>query len=584
MLLKQSNGYRKDIDGLRAIAVVVVIAFHFGFLPSGYLGVDVFFVISGYLITGIIYREIKNDKFSIVEFYIRRTRRILPLTLFVVFFALLFGIFVMLPDDLENLAQSVVATNIFSNNILQAITTKNYWDIANEFKPLMHTWSLGVEEQYYIAYPILLAIIGRHHKKLLIPALTIIGSASLILYLLPFNDFIKFYHLPFRFFELAIGGIAALHLQEKVFNHKYSGLLLTLLIMVLIWGQYFIPKNYAIIATVTLTLSLLISSNENNKLSSLILQNRISISIGVISFSLYMWHQVILAYSRYIFFQKPEKEHILIITLIIITISIASYQLIEKPFRNRNKLKTNTAIKTLAFLFFLTTVPSLYIYWNGGIIRDVPELDIKKENSSRNIHAKYNSEIFTFNKNFEKNTKKTKILIIGNSFARDWANVLLESKYKEDIEISYTNDPLNSSDFKLRSKSSDIIFYSTANKSDVNKLKLDYSKIFIVGTKNFGINNGYFYNYSGEGYFKQRTFMEDGYIELNNMLKTEWGNKYIDIINKIIDKNGKVPIFTDKNMFISQDCRHLTKAGATYLAKIFDEELFKIIKKRDNYI
>lgn len=145
--------YRHDIDGLRAIAVLAVIFFHFGVLPAGYLGVDVFFVISGFLITGIVVNQIDAGKFTILGFYLRRTRRIIPLSLFVGMVALFVGMLCMLPDDLENLSQSVIATNLFGNNVLQAVTTKNYWDVVNEFKPLMHTWSLGVEEQYYLFYP-----------------------------------------------------------------------------------------------------------------------------------------------------------------------------------------------------------------------------------------------------------------------------------------------------------------------------------------------------------------------------------------------------------------------------------------------
>src|SRR5690349_7687321 len=153
--------FRKDIQGLRALAVIVVIIFHLGFLPNGYLGVDVFFVISGFLIIGIINKDFINGTYSIKDFYVRRFRRIIPLVLLTGLVALILGTYFMLPDDLENLSQSIIATNFFSNNILQLITVRNYWDIMNEYKPLMHTWSLGVEEQFYIVIPFLFLFSSR---------------------------------------------------------------------------------------------------------------------------------------------------------------------------------------------------------------------------------------------------------------------------------------------------------------------------------------------------------------------------------------------------------------------------------------
>lgn len=144
--------YRTDIDGLRAIAVISVILFHLGYLPNGYLGVDIFFVISGYLITGIVFNEVIENRFSILKFYERRIRRIIPLVLFTTFIAFLPGVFFMLPDDLENLCQSIIASNFSMNNILMYITSDNYWDVRNDYKPLMHTWSLGIEEQFYLLY------------------------------------------------------------------------------------------------------------------------------------------------------------------------------------------------------------------------------------------------------------------------------------------------------------------------------------------------------------------------------------------------------------------------------------------------
>ena len=582
MGLVSLNGYRKDIDGLRAVAVMAVIAFHFGFLPSGYLGVDVFFVISGYLITGIIYKDISNSQFSILDFYLRRIRRILPLTLFVTLVALSLGVFVMLPDDLENLAQSVVATNLFGNNVLQAVTTRNYWDVVNEYKSLMHTWSLGIEEQYYIAYPILLLLIGKYHKQWLLPALATLGAISFALYLSPFNEFDKFYYLPFRFYELALGGMAALYLKDKIVTHNYSYIFVAGLILILFAGHQILPKQYLLPVSVLLTLAIIISHNENSRVSSFILQNKLFVAIGLISFSLYMWHQVVLAYSRYVLFQQPQLEHVFLMSLVIVGLSIFSYYVIEKPFRNKGLISTKVVLSTLGILFILTTCSSLYIHYKGGVLRDVPELGISKRDAEKGIHAKYNARVFRYDKPFADNQELLKVLIIGNSFARDWANVLLESKHKNLIDISYVSHPFGNQDFQSRSDAADIIFASSARRESVNQLGIDTAKLFVVGTKNFGTNSGYFYNYSGEGYFQQRTLMEEGYLERNEYLNQEWGSRYINLIAKVIDQDNTVPVFTNENKFISQDCRHFTKSGAAYFAYLFEDNLSTIFKNRRN--
>ena len=149
--------YRREIDGLRALAVIPVIFFHAGFnsFDGGFVGVDVFFVISGYLITSLIIEDLKRDSFSLLSFYERRVRRLLPALFFVMLSCIPFAWFWMLPDPLENFGQSLVANSFFMNNLLLYITS-GYWDVSSQFKPLLHTWSLAVEEQFYILFPIML--------------------------------------------------------------------------------------------------------------------------------------------------------------------------------------------------------------------------------------------------------------------------------------------------------------------------------------------------------------------------------------------------------------------------------------------
>jgi peptidoglycan/LPS O-acetylase OafA/YrhL len=570
-----NNGYRSDIDGLRTIAVLSVIIFHLGYLPYGYLGVDIFFVISGYLITKIIDTEIMSNKFSIKQFYLRRIRRILPLVLVVTIISLIIGFFVMLPDDLENLVQSIIATNLFSNNILQFITTGNYWDVVNEYKPLMHTWSLGVEEQFYLLYPLIFLLLGKKEKfrKFILPTIILLTLISIILFLSPmFGEASKFYLLPFRFFEIAIGGIGAIIFKDKLIEHKFTLMLILCLFILLIFDINFLNDKLRLIITVFITLFLLLSENNKN----IFLNSRIMVGIGKISFSLYLWHQLVLAYARYAALDEIRFNHIIIFLLLIFILSIISYHFVEQPFRNKVRIKTLKVIWSLSIGFAFTSIASLVIYTHAGIVRDVPELDISQSNVQRGIHSKFNDVVYEMDREFSDNGK-IKIFVVGNSFARDWVNVLLESKYKDSIDITYTFELSNDQLDNARLEEADYIFFSELEKDEYDlykeEYKIDESKVWNVGTKNFGENNGIYYSKRGtEDYFNQRTFMLEGYLEKNQNLKSEWGSRYIDLISIVADENNKVPVFTSDGKFISQDCRHLTKAGAKYFASLINLE------------
>ena len=505
---------RNDIQGLRAIAVLAVVGYHLGYLPNGFLGVDIFFVISGYLITGIIYNGILEDRFSIVDFYVRRARRILPLALFISALTLTIGSTVMLPDDLENLAQSVFATNIFSNNILQAITTKNYWDVANEYKALMHTWSLGIEEQYYFLYPFLF-LIFRNKRSWLLPALAILTVLSLALNFFPnVEEHEKFYYLPFRFFELSSGGIAAIIINKRLIHNRYSWAFLVILISMLVLGTSFGSREAQLVVAVVMTVGILVSSNEFNPLVRIVLLNKLMVSLGLISFGLYMWHQPMLVMFRYVFVETLTWAHSLLVIVLTVSLSVVSYLLIEQPLRDQKVTSIRRLTSVVGFVFLASSVAALYVYMNSGVLRDVPELDISKEKISTHMHSAYNARVFDYDKPFESDGR-IKVLAVGDSFARDWANVLLESDYKDELDISYIHDPMDQDDFKQRAFLADVIFWSTPARAQIRALGINEKKMRAVGTKNFGVNNGIFYNYSGADYYGQRTALASGVLNAN---------------------------------------------------------------------
>ena len=174
--------YRKEIDGLRAVAVIPVILFHAGFpaFSGGFVGVDVFFVISGYLITTIILAEIERGTFSLVNFYERRIRRILPALFLVMFVCLPFAWLWLLPPEMKGFSQSLIAVSTFSSNIL-FWKTSDYWDTAGELIPLLHTWSLAVEEQYYVVFPLFLMLMWRFRKRWILSSFVVVAATSLLL-------------------------------------------------------------------------------------------------------------------------------------------------------------------------------------------------------------------------------------------------------------------------------------------------------------------------------------------------------------------------------------------------------------------
>ena len=258
-------------------------------------------------------------------------------------------------------------------------------------------------------------------------------------------------------------------------------------------------------------------------------------------------------------------------------LSVLTYRFIEQPCRNPKRVGTRQLLSVLGTGFVLLNVGALYVYLRAGVVRDIPELGISKSQVTRNMHAAYNSRILSYDHAF-LHQDKTRVLVIGDSFARDWVNVLLESNFRDDLEISYVEHADVHPELKKRADEAQIIFYASRSGEGGNKPGLPLSKLWVIGTKNFGKSNGIFYNHRGRDYHEQRTQMEEGYFETNQAMRREWAQRYIDLIGKVIDSNREVPVFTPSQKFISQDCRHFTKAGAQYFAQALEIEIANILK------
>jgi peptidoglycan/LPS O-acetylase OafA/YrhL len=366
--------YRTDIDGLRAIAIIPVILFHLGYLSNGYLGVDIFFVISGYLITGLVYNEVTENKFSVLKFYERRVRRIIPLVLFTTLIAFILGLIFMLPDDLENLCQSVFASNFSANNILMRITSSDYWAVRNDYKPLMHTWSLGIEEQFYLLYPVIFFFLKGEKKKFILPLLIFLTFFSLTAFFTSTDISSKFYFLQYRFFELSIGGICAIYFSKRnlFIKSSKSPFILYFLLSVLVFllfSNSINSNDIKVVTTTIVTAGILVLGGlhfESNSLYRVLISNKLFTGIGKISFSLYMWHQIVFAFSRYILLNEITLKNAIVLSIVVFILSILTYFTIEQPFRNRSIIKTKPLLRIVGFSFLIITSASLYVYMVGG--------------------------------------------------------------------------------------------------------------------------------------------------------------------------------------------------------------------------
>jgi peptidoglycan/LPS O-acetylase OafA/YrhL len=339
--------YRREIDGLRAVAVLPVILFHAGFqfFGGGFVGVDIFFVISGYLITTILIHELEADRFSILDFYERRARRILPALFLLLLVCLPFAWFWLVPDDLKGFAQSLVAVTVFASNVL-FWQQSDYFDSSAEFKPLLHTWSLAVEEQFYLLFPLLLWLFWRRDQRVLLGI--IVGAALLSLgaaqWGLAKDATATFFLLPTRLWELAIGALGAYYMSRPGaarFSQRtrevcsLSGLGL-IGISIFAFSKYTpFPSIYALLPTVGALLVILFASPTT--MAGKVLGSRLLVGVGLISYSAYLWHQPILAFARHRSMEGPGPELMAALVVLTLVLAYLSWRFVEKPFRNRSK-------------------------------------------------------------------------------------------------------------------------------------------------------------------------------------------------------------------------------------------------------
>ena len=634
--------YRPEIDGLRAIAVIFVIFYHAelyflnqNFFKGGFIGVDIFFVISGYLITSLILKElVATNKFSFAHFYERRIRRIIPALFFVMLLSLPFAWLYLLPGDFIDYSKSILYSLGFSSNFYFHFSGLEYGTSDGLFKPFLHTWSLSVEEQYYIIFPIILIICFKYFRKHIYQILIFGLIISLIISDWGSKNYpsVTFYFLHSRMWELLAGSILAyieIKKGRNVQNNLLSKIapffgLLFIIISVIYYNEKIPHPSYFTIIPIAGVCLIIWFSHERDFVTK-ILSSKLFVGTGLISYSLYLWHFPIFAFGR-IKDNTPsqyDKFEWIILTIIL---SIFTYFLVEKFFKNRIAITKKILAFSLSLVFLAILIPNIYVIYKDGFkfkyqINENYTLDNKQHKDEwLNFSEKIGMPKF-------KDNKKINILIVGNSHGRDTFNVFhLNEDLFKDYEFSiinvhvacfhhflsnetlplYCRQNFSGKNKKLAKNifsNSDLIILSTQWIDEdfeilnvfIEKLKSSNKKIVLLNNSlevNIKIRRGFhildFFVFLNRRLPNEKELDEiekDMFKQLKN--KSKLNKKLVEIAKKhnikILFKEDylcnlnekKCSVMTDENKKISWDYAHYTLDGAKYLGKrIYENKWF----------
>lgn len=366
------TSYRPDIDGLRAVAVLSVVGFHAfpEWIKGGFVGVDIFFVISGFLISRIIFGGLEEGRFNYVEFYGRRIRRIFPALALVLLACLVIGLVISQAGELEQLGEHVAAGAGFVSNFI-LWKEAGYFDNAADTKPLLHLWSLGIEEQFYIVWPLLLGLVWRYtHAVLPVTLLIAATSFALNVYAVGSSPIAAFYSPLSRAWELMVGSILAFltlrrptRLPARPHAYALIGLMLIMLGIALVNKNREFPGYWALLPTIGACL--LITAGPDAWANRAFLSQRLLVGIGLISYPLYLWHWPLLSFSHMINGEAPTVAVRAAIVIISLFLAWSTYRLLERPMRYGQQRRIKTA--ALCGMMILIGVGGYHVYAREGL-------------------------------------------------------------------------------------------------------------------------------------------------------------------------------------------------------------------------
>ncbi|MEE9337611.1 MAG: acyltransferase [Methylococcaceae bacterium] len=580
--------YRKDINGLRSLAVLPVLFFHAGWevFSGGFLGVDVFFTISGYLIASLIFQGLDEGSFSILGFYDKRARRIIPALLAVIILSTVTSMFFMLPYDLKNYGQSVVATVLSANNILLYITS-GYWSLAAEFKPLYHTWSLGVEEQYYLIIPMLITILFRvstNKAKAYFFCLSFLLIGSFFISYFSDDKEWNFLIIFSRMWELILGSLVALYLRYRDVrsNSIVSFFGLFLIVFSYVYPNMFFTNQALVNLVPVIGVCLIILFSSNESLAGRFLSFTPLFFIGTISYSVYLFHMPLLAMLRLATNGNPSVIAQLFFVILSIPLAYLTWRYIEIPFKDKNIFSNRRFYSSISITSCLLLAFGVILHKSYGL------QDLFPEYSYGNNPQAYADKPYRLQREtFPLDANKENLLVIGNSFARDFINMMDEFGSLDNYDAVYITDVNNVELFTSLLDQADVVVSVSsagmASRLNPDEVKVESNKMYNflsknfngefyrVGTKNFGWNNNFVRRMNYEDYINFRVRPNDTSISANLIEKEIWGENYVDIISLLSNESGAVRLFTPQGKFISFDTEHITRSGAEYLGSIVFE-------------
>ncbi len=511
--------YRPEIDGLRAIAVISVILFHlqiningYQFFRGGYIGVDIFFVISGYLISSIIFKELfKTGNFSFLKFYERRIRRILPVLIFVIIISMPIAWLYLYPNSLVDFSKSILSSLGFISNHYFHYSANAYAAESSLLLPFLHTWSLSIEEQFYIIFPITIFLIFKYFKNYLIHIIIFVLFISLFIAEWASWNYpvANFYFLPTRVWELLAGSMLAYidtinsHKKKTIFNFLMPSVgILFIVFYIFSFEENSRHPSFLTILPVIGVCLIIFFANEKELITK-ILSSKILIFIGLISYSLYLWHYPVFAFYRITEFLPQNNVIKILIFFLVILLSTFTYFYIEKPFRNQ-KFKFKKIFSIIIFFILILVLINFIIIKNEGYKNRLPEilnqnLELKPwrllKDSNGNT-CNNNLEGCVFNK-----TSKNKIFLIGDSHMATLMFGLKKKLEDQDFQFVTINGCLYFPGFNIVNKQTNQIDKKCNDKNfqKIKKriLKEKNSIIILGGRYPLHLNQEFFDNKEG---------------------------------------------------------------------------------------